>query len=341
MLKTEHVEWIDVCKGIGILTVVVGHAWTAPHTYIFWFHIPLFFFISGYLYKPGRPAGSLLRKKAYHLLLPYLSFLLLITVLGYAKDVALWLHQGGDPPFSDWIRALGYKLWGGRYVGAFWFVTCLFFTQQVYNVLHRWTMRKAYLLHGLVLFAYAVAMLESRYLSAKSFPWSIDIVAMALPFYHLGHIASQTKVKMVLVTVFSAIIVAGAVVVDRENLLNLEFDMYLARYGVPLVSVVLAVACIALVCQLSKAMCSVPFLRPVFSTLGGASMVIMFLHQFVQTHLDAVPFGKSVPAVIALSLLLPLAAYRLFILFPITRKVFLGEASRAGKTPLTASMPAG
>jgi polysaccharide biosynthesis protein PslL len=41
--------WIDVAKGLGIITVVIGHSEIpfAKH-YFYWFHMPLFFILSGY-----------------------------------------------------------------------------------------------------------------------------------------------------------------------------------------------------------------------------------------------------------------------------------------------------
>ena len=49
----KRINWIDQAKGIGILLVVIGHM-NIPQDLskiIFSFHMPLFFFISGYLYN--------------------------------------------------------------------------------------------------------------------------------------------------------------------------------------------------------------------------------------------------------------------------------------------------
>jgi fucose 4-O-acetylase-like acetyltransferase len=45
------IEWIDVIKGIGIVFVVAGHTYIGEvKDFIFLFHMPLFFFISGFLF---------------------------------------------------------------------------------------------------------------------------------------------------------------------------------------------------------------------------------------------------------------------------------------------------
>ncbi len=50
----KRIEWIDTAKGIGIVLVVVGHTSFVPKAMInliFAFHMPLFFFLSGCVYK--------------------------------------------------------------------------------------------------------------------------------------------------------------------------------------------------------------------------------------------------------------------------------------------------
>lgn len=50
----ERIEYIDIAKGIGILLVIAGHlfAYRGPISrWIFSFHMPLFFILSGICYK--------------------------------------------------------------------------------------------------------------------------------------------------------------------------------------------------------------------------------------------------------------------------------------------------
>jgi fucose 4-O-acetylase-like acetyltransferase len=80
--------WIDVAKGIGICLVVFGHAtnglvtagvlhWEAPLKHVFYFiytfHMPLFFFISGITVRRSLQKGTLefITGKARHILYPY------------------------------------------------------------------------------------------------------------------------------------------------------------------------------------------------------------------------------------------------------------------------------
>jgi acyltransferase len=54
--------WIDALKGFGIALVVFAH-YSLPEaldTYIFSFHMPLFFFISGFLFNFVKYNGSVI-----------------------------------------------------------------------------------------------------------------------------------------------------------------------------------------------------------------------------------------------------------------------------------------
>lgn len=66
---------IDIVKAIGILMMIIGHCGQIPYMpyrhFIFTFHMPLFFIISGFFYKKKDIAMSL-KSDAKHLLLPYL-----------------------------------------------------------------------------------------------------------------------------------------------------------------------------------------------------------------------------------------------------------------------------
>lgn len=56
-MRSERDETVDIVKGIGILLVLLGHVvpyGSYPCRYIFSFHMPLFFIVSGVLFRPER-----------------------------------------------------------------------------------------------------------------------------------------------------------------------------------------------------------------------------------------------------------------------------------------------
>lgn len=82
---------LDIFKGFAILLVVCGHVISANwidsmdknpvYTWIYSFHMPLFFFISGYLVHLTNIAmvGKAIMKKFLSLMLPYLTWRLILS----------------------------------------------------------------------------------------------------------------------------------------------------------------------------------------------------------------------------------------------------------------------
>lgn len=75
MARNSRLTALDSLRGFGILLVVLGHtSWSAGLvSWIFSFHMPLFFIISGMLFHERQFLDSF-KKKAARLLIPYLFF---------------------------------------------------------------------------------------------------------------------------------------------------------------------------------------------------------------------------------------------------------------------------
>jgi len=132
--------WIDAAKGVGILLIFFGHVWStvtpsALYVWIYAFHVPLFFFVSGLTLKPAAgPLSGVVGKKLRTLIVPYLWY----AFLGYAFYVAgyfLAQKQGIR------VEQFDYGLWPplagiffgtigeGRIInGPVWFLVALFWT---------------------------------------------------------------------------------------------------------------------------------------------------------------------------------------------------------------------
>jgi fucose 4-O-acetylase-like acetyltransferase len=119
---------IDIAKGIGIISVVYGHTVSSLHLYIYIFHMPLFFIISGFLYasKEREPLVPYVRKKVHSLIFPYLILLVMTNVL----LLTLFHFTGQDFPLhkSMLIRPYGAA-------GALWFLLALFWVTIIYKLI--------------------------------------------------------------------------------------------------------------------------------------------------------------------------------------------------------------
>ena len=127
--NSNRIAWIDIAKAIGVVLVVLGHT-GLPEVFRKWiyeFHMPLFFFISGMFFKPLDVVPHLKKKfKAY--IIPYLAFSAVFMVLNQI------LEPGMERFTADFIRVVTLK-------GAFpvlWFLAALFIIDVIYNLANRY-----------------------------------------------------------------------------------------------------------------------------------------------------------------------------------------------------------
>lgn len=114
-MESKRIEWIDIAKGIAIFLMVCGHT-SIPHVVSKWiwsFHMPLFFIVSGMLFFPERNPSftGFLKKRCRTLILPWVVFN--IVVVCYSPQESLHLLSEG------------YNL------GALWFLPVLFLTELI------------------------------------------------------------------------------------------------------------------------------------------------------------------------------------------------------------------
>lgn len=84
-MKVSRNAIIDIAKGIGILLVVYAHAYLPLSSVVGYFHMPLFFFLSGYTFKECDSIKDTLTKRIKRLFVPFVIinavFLILNPIL--------------------------------------------------------------------------------------------------------------------------------------------------------------------------------------------------------------------------------------------------------------------
>ena len=98
-----RLSWVDNSKAIGIVLVVTGHTvglGEPVYKYIYSFHIPLFFFLSGFLLKQKHLKTEFFtfaKEKFKVLIIPYLSF----WVISYLYWLPTHSMRGQSSTYSD------------------------------------------------------------------------------------------------------------------------------------------------------------------------------------------------------------------------------------------------
>lgn len=140
-MGTKRLDWIDIAKGIAIILVIVGHTVPNPSPLrhaIFSFHMPVFFILAGYTFRP-KPWRELLSGSVSRLLVPYL-------VLTLAWQVPTFLMSGASLTGDVLVSGLETLVFasgvdvpglGVAAVGMAWFLAALFTSRLLFNALVR------------------------------------------------------------------------------------------------------------------------------------------------------------------------------------------------------------
>jgi acyltransferase len=181
-MPNKRIGWIDALKGFGMILVIIGHM-SIPEMmrqFIFSFHMPLFFFISGYLYNGGFSAKWTLRKLD-SLLIPY-------VVYG-AITLAVWMFVGK----IDLKTGLN-QLIDGNGLGLTWFFMCMLLTE---------------LFGGLLIWLGRVRVPQAS-------NWSVMILGIAILGWFMPRLGLPSYCKSNVVPAALAFWLAGYLLKNRE-----------------------------------------------------------------------------------------------------------------------------
>lgn len=315
-----RLDWVDIAKGIGILLVVAAHVWTrgTARDFIYAFHMPLFFILSGYMSKP-RGMGEFLPKQMRAMAVPYAAFLASLI----AFDVGFETWRGNHPVFQGWRDGLWRSLVGGSELRGpftiFWFVPALFFARIVWNAVAlkvpdprdwRWAV-----------FAGVCLIIGVMIGQASDFsPLGLLTVPVVVGMLWLGALwrtVANDRWLIVAALPLSAVLLIAAHLLSAPPL-----NMKVGDYGVALVSLPLAVTLTLCACAMARWTPGAR-VRNMLGALGRMSLVIMYVHVAVIHY--ATPY-MSRPWRFVLALALSIALARLLERTAFTRRNFLGQS---------------
>jgi fucose 4-O-acetylase-like acetyltransferase len=72
--RSGRIDWIDMAKGYGILFVIFAHLGVRYiGSWIYTFHMPLFFFLSGYVFSTKYDFKTFVKRRYESIIIPYFS----------------------------------------------------------------------------------------------------------------------------------------------------------------------------------------------------------------------------------------------------------------------------
>ena len=183
---------IDIARGIGTLLVTLGHSMYINKYFKEWiysFHMPLFFFISGYLFNYDKYKDNyklFLKKKIKSFIIPYILLALFIWFILFLFDYKFILTEEAKNRFIGIF--IGFRL--SKYYFCLWFVLVLFFIENIFYFLIKYLKRYLYCI---AIFMFTISYFEFKYING--FIYSIDLIPISLFFFITGYLFKRDFYK--------------------------------------------------------------------------------------------------------------------------------------------------
>jgi len=207
-MSDKRLGYIDLIKGFGILIVVLGHAMIPRSPWIYSFHVPLFFFISGFMYK-DIPLVLNITAKLKKIYFPFVIFNVITWLFFYL--ISLMKHIAVDNSYyaNLYRTVIGFDI-SVPQNGPLWFLLCLFSVSVIYIFIS--LLKSEYLR-----FAFVVAFSAFGYFISQKYsdlPFKIETAMMMIPYFYLGNLSKKYNFadklnKRSLVFIFNGTLILG------------------------------------------------------------------------------------------------------------------------------------
>lgn len=202
----KRIAWIDIARGIAILAVVAGHSlgnyW--PNylgNFLFAFHMPIFFILSGYLYHEQKHS-VLTKKNFFNLLVPYMATVGIefVLLLFYRIFPNSYIAPSRGGSIREFLIAAIYGAGGNvnipttnikiQPIGAIWFLVAMFIANQIFNAVMKMRVT-IYYKTAMVLF---LTILGVTTANVFFLPFSIQPALVAQIFLFSGYLIKKYNV---------------------------------------------------------------------------------------------------------------------------------------------------
>lgn len=193
---SPRIDWLDALKALGILFIVVGHLGDHSgnlYNFVYLFHVPLFFFAAGFLYKRSESIKLIVIYKSKSLLLPYFYFSLIGSGFYYLT------HPASDKGLIDYLFGILFGIRNSTFYGeALWFFPCLFLTILFYTLLDCFFKKSphATLITCFILY-YAITIIPNEPPSSSpQLPFNADSALYYLVYFSIGRAVNENREKI-------------------------------------------------------------------------------------------------------------------------------------------------
>lgn len=282
----SRIPWIDIAKGYGTLLVIYAHLGVGTiHSWMYSFHLPLFFFLSGYVFSTKYGFKEFLLRKIKSIVIPYFCLGIPMYLFREFYSYLLGTFTMVNAKYNLQQLLLQQRFW------TLWFIACLFCLNILFYLLVKLCRNE----WKIALISVVLACLGLFYYSLGGAPlyWNFDTCFTAMPFFALGYlyklhanavdnlIMSKSLVFFLLFGVIN--LITWRLSLDETSL---GLEMFDSNYGNPIFTYIAAFTGIFCVIIASKCITIEPI-----RYIGENSMIYYAWHQGIMIPIISKTFA--------------------------------------------------
>lgn len=183
----KKIMWIYVARFLGIFSIYIGHIVSgASYYFVFLFHVPLFFLISGCMenYNKEKRIIPYILRKFKNIFIPFIIFSI-ISIIFYVIENNCSFHE---------LKHLVGVLLRGNIRGTFiasslWFLSCLFVMQLLFFIIKKIRVKPFIFIISFLLYIIASCLIKPSALINPSFIFNFDSALYYIIYYAIGYLS--------------------------------------------------------------------------------------------------------------------------------------------------------
>lgn len=183
----KRVEWIDIAKFLGIFAIYLGHFGdSAGHafTFVFAFHVPLFFFLSGCMsnYDNETNIFRFVWKKFKRIMIPFYIFAIVSIVINTI------VNNSEISDIKELLLVVGKGCTRNTFfAGALWFLSCLFVMEIIFKIIKLTKFKIIIFFISMIFFLISEFLITPVPIVKPHWIYNLDSMMYYIIFYAIGY----------------------------------------------------------------------------------------------------------------------------------------------------------
>lgn len=239
----KRIEWVDMAKAIGMIAVVSGHAihplvdehpvMSTAFSAIYWWHMPLFFIISGFFLKPMsqnfKGLWAFIKRRIIPNVRMYLVAGVSLILISHFLKAQTWKYT-----LFYFVRLL----YGGQTLNhelsIFWYMSVYILTLVVVVAIITWVESiPAQFFIVLMMYMSGMTYVHMSFFQFKYVPWDADLVLISSLYMLCGYYGFRYYSRLPhKALVLTAILGVYALLILRKYQGLLRFSFYMKAHNI-------------------------------------------------------------------------------------------------------------